>query len=250
MKTFLQLLKLLLSLSGILVAFFVATALHFPESEPENTPEGALIDTLCSTAIACLLILCRALCCFHKCHLSLLRRIGIGAAIFIAFLLITLLINSIKYYTSLSNEAQSLIISYVDLVIPTILIEISHFVLAISLLEFIIAQSPHTMKGILIGFYYVIRFGLAGVFAIIQKFFCKYVYSAMSCSEVSSYIVITIIALLSFIMYCIAACKYKLRERDEVINVHTFAEEYYGTQQEEDSLTISDNSNVDWSQDA
>ena len=34
-------------------------------------------------------------------------------------------------------------------------------------------------------------------------------------------------------MYCIVACKYKLRERDEVVNVHIFAEEYYGIQEDD-----------------
>ena len=46
-------------------------------------------------------------------------------------------------------------------------------------------------------------------------------------------------------MYCIVAYKYKLRERDEVVNVHIFAEEYYG-KQEDESVSDSDNSDVDW----
>ena len=44
--------------------------------------------------------------------------------------------------------------------ISKILSDISYVVLTVSLIEFIIAQSPHAMKGILIGFYYVIRFGV------------------------------------------------------------------------------------------
>ena len=35
---------------------------------------------------------------------------------------------------------------------------IAYIVLTVSLIEFIIAQSSHAMKGILIGIYYVIRF--------------------------------------------------------------------------------------------
>ena len=166
----------------------------------------------------------------------MLKRIGLGAALAITFLLSSLLINSITYS---SKDAQILIIiSYVNLVIPNILFYISHFMLAISLLEFIIAQSPHNMKGILIGFYYVLRHGLAGFFALVQKVFCTYIYGAVSCSEIVSYVVITIVALLSFIMYCIVAYKYKLRERDEVVNVHIFAEEYYGASLREDAQDI------------
>ena len=40
-------------------------------------------------------------------------------------------------------------------------------------------------------------------------------------------------------MFSIVACKYRLRERDEVVNVHIFAEECYGTR-EDDSNSYSD----------
>ena len=234
-RTFLQLLKLLLSLSGILVALLVANLLYIQELDYVNYSQTDLINALCSTATIGLLILFHAFCYSRKCHLSMLKRIGIGAAFAVAFLLSTLLINSIKHFI---KDAQN--ISYVNLVIPNILFGISHFVLAISLLEFIIAQSPHTMKGILIGFYYVVRYGIAGLFALIQKLFCTYVHTTVSCSEIVSNIVITIIALLSFIMYCIVAYKYKLRERDEVVNVHIFAEEYYGNHKEDSNTDYSD----------
>ena len=62
-----------------------------------------------------------------------------------------------------------------------------------------------------------------------------YLHSAVSCSGTVSYAVITAIALLSFIMFSVVACKYKLRERDEVVNIHIFAEEYYGTQRDDSS---------------
>ena len=83
------------------------------------------------------------------------------------------------------------------------------------------------MKGILIGIYYIIRFGVGGLLMLIQTFFCKYVHTGniMSCSGTIVNTVILVIAVLSFITYCFVAFKYKLRERDEVVNVHIFAEE-------------------------
>ena len=91
------------------------------------------------------------------------------------------------------------------------------------------------IKGILIGFYYVIRYGVGGIFELVQELICSHVdihttSLSINCSMLSN-IVITIIAVVSFIMYCVVACKYKLRERDEVVNVHIFAEEYYGTRE-------------------
>ena len=107
--------------------------------------------------------------------------------------------------------------------------DISYIVLTVSLLEFIIAQSPHSMKGILIGFFYAIRYGMAGLVALIQQLPCTHLHSAISCSGTVNYTVITFVALLSFIMFSVVSCKYRLRERDEVVSAHIFAEEYYGT---------------------
>ena len=95
------------------------------------------------------------------------------------------------------------------------------------------------MKEILIGIFYVIRYGIGGLLALIQQLPCTHFHSAISCNGIVSYVVITVIALVSCIAYSIVACKYRLRERDEVVNVHIFAEEYYGTR-EDDSNSYSE----------
>ena len=228
-KTFLQLFLLLLSLSGILVASSCVT-----DSVSESDNYSHLIALITTTATVGLLIFCRAVCCFNKCHLSMLRRIGIGAVLTVVHMLSVLVVNSIKSVH---------ITAYVNVILPNSLYNISYIVLTVSLIEFIIAQSPHTMKGMLIGFYYVIRFGVGGLLDLIQEVICPYVHTAklsISCCTLSN-IVITIITLVSFIMYSIVAWKYKLRERDEVVNVHIFAEEYYGAR--------DDDSNSDTDQD-
>ena len=224
-KTFLQLIKVLVSLAGILVTSYLVQIQSFTDSVCSYS-QVILIKALCLTATTGLLILCRAFYCFYKCLPSMLKRIGIGAILTTACALSILLIDTVKYVTK-SNTNEGDVIPYFIFVIPNVLFEISYIVLTVSLFEFIIAQSPHTMKGVLIGFYYVIRFGLAGLFVLIEKLPCSYFHSAMSCSGMVSYIVVTTVALLSLIMYTIVACRYKLRERDEVVNVHIFAEEYY-----------------------
>ena len=40
-------------------------------------------------------------------------------------------------------------------------------------------------------------------------------------------------------MFSIVTCKYKLRERDEVVSVHIFAKEYYGTREDDSSKDYS-----------
>jgi peptide/histidine transporter 3/4 len=229
-KTFLQLFKLLLSLVGIVVFSFSINTVT-------DAPKGHfLISALCHTASVCFLILARALFShFCKHYLSMLKRIGIGSVLTFACASYILLINCLEYTTSISGRY----VIYLNLVIPTVLFDISYIVLTVSFLEFIIAQSPHPMKGLLIGMFYVIRYGVGGLLAlVVQQLPCTYLHSAISCSGIVSYALITIFALVSGIVYSIVACKYRLRERDEVVNVHIFAEEYY--EKRDDSNTYSD----------
>jgi peptide/histidine transporter 3/4 len=115
------------------------------------------------------------------------------------------------------------------LLIPKIFEAASYIIFTISLFEFIIAQSPQTMKGILIGLFYTLRFGLVGLFLLVEYHaFGKYPTHGyvLNCA-IAHHLEITLIGLLSLFVYTIVAYKYKLRERDEVVNVHIFAEEYY-----------------------
>ena len=162
-----------------------------------------------------------------------MKQIGIGAALTIINALAILLIKAIDCASSVGKNR---IFLYVLFFSSNTLYQISYIVLTVALFEFIIAQSPHTMKGILIGFYYIlIRFGLAGLLALIEK----YALEKVPCSGMIRHIMIIIFALLSFIMFSIVACKYKLRERDEVVNVHIFAEEYYGTRENDSNTDYS-----------
>ena len=141
-KTFLQLLKLLFSLSGILVASGLSSATDHNVSESDgNLME--LIGNIRYTATIGLLILCHAIskCCFYKCYLSMLKQIGFGAALTIAYVVGILLINSIKYTTSVSVH----IASYANLILLSILDTISYFVLSVSLIEFIRLLNHHTL---------------------------------------------------------------------------------------------------------
>ena len=152
---------------------------------------------LCYTATVGLLTLSHIFLLFCKCHLSMLKWIGIGAVLTIVCVLSILLINCIectKYHIN--------IIAYLNLIIPNILFELSYIVLTVSLLEFFIAQSPHTMKGILIGFYYVIRYGVAGLLTLIERLSCTYIHSAMSCNKIVTYIILWSQSLLYWVSSC------------------------------------------------
>ena len=85
------------------------------------------------------------------------------------------------------------------------------------------------MKGVLIGFYYVLHFGLSGILILIEYLALeKYpVYNNSLSSGTVYYIITLTIAPVSMIAYILISRRYKLRERDEVINFHLFAEKKY-----------------------
>ena len=72
-------------------------------------------------------------------------------------------INVPCFFSQSNNGTSTLNLSPYLNIIPYTLYELSYLILSISLIEFIIAQSPHSMKGVLIGFYYVLRFGLGRI---------------------------------------------------------------------------------------
>ena len=102
-------------------------------------------------------------------------------------------------------------------------------------LEFICAQSPYNMRGMLIGVYY----GVRGVFAffsgiIILAFSMGYhrnpTFSKPTCGTLY-YSLTTFFAVLGLAVYYCVAKGYKKRQRDDsdtLINQHAFVEEYYG----------------------
>ena len=242
-KTFLHLIKLLISLSGVLYSLFSIKSslyysyLHFSHGISDSTRLD-LIKCLCNTVTVSLVIFFYYISPYIRRYLPcMLKRIGIGASIATICTLGLLLIDSIGHATNINvpcffptsnNGTSTLNLSPYLNIIPYILYELSYMILSISLIEFIIAQSPHSMKGVLIGFYYVLYFGLSGILLLVEFLvFKKYpVHNSLSSGTVY-YIITLFFALLSTIGYILTSRRYKLRERDEVINFHMFAEKYY-----------------------
>ena len=88
-------------------------------------------------------------------------------------------------------------------------------------IEFIVAQAPLRMQGILIGLF-------------TQFAGCSIVLSAtsMTINHWLVYTIKSVLALLSFLVFCITAKKYKYRERNEAtdVNERLIIAEYYERQ--------------------
>ena len=104
---------------------------------------------------------------------------------------------------------------------------LSRMLIYTGVFEFICSQSPHSMKGLIIGVFYAIR-GLYQVLAALLVLPYSYggTLKPLSC-EFYFYLVNTVIGLVAVLVYVWVAKRYRYRVRDELCNVRQYAEEYY-----------------------
>ena len=95
--------------------------------------------------------------------------------------------------------------------------------------EFIFSQTPHSMKGLLIGTLFATR-GIHQTLALGFTLLYHHLAHKYSCG-VYYYLASTLFGFLSVLVFVLVARKYRRRERDEVCNVHQYAEQYYSNVQ-------------------
>ena len=116
---------------------------------------------------------------------------------------------------------------------PSVLLGIGPLIVTTTTIEFISAQSPHSMKGLLVGVFYALQgfFQLLGYvtilpFSLTDSWIHKNTPSSISCGFI--YFLITcIIGLIGFIIFLVAAKIYKYRKRDDETFNQMKVEEIY-----------------------
>ena len=117
------------------------------------------------------------------------------------------------------------------LVILNFLNGISSPIVYITVLEFISAQSPHTMKGLLLGVFYAFRglsftLGCASIFPFADiKLWGDY-HGIFDCGFYY-YLSNSVLGVIGLVVFLIAAKWYRNRERDDLPYSHQYAEDYY-----------------------
>ena len=118
------------------------------------------------------------------------------------------------------------------LIAPSLFLGTGPLLITTTTLEFISAQSPHSMKGLLVGMFFAIQgvFQLIGITAILPVSLTQpwplTLPSVISCCSVYLGFVL-LIGLLGFILFIFAAKKYKYRERDDILFRQRDIEEVY-----------------------
>ena len=97
----------------------------------------------------------------------------------------------------------------------------------IAVLEFICSQSPYSMKGLLLGSFFSIRFLFQGIaFVSIVPFGTVWEIESLSCGS-GFYAMCIVIGLLEFVLFSCVSKRYKYRNVNEPANEYRYAEEYY-----------------------
>ena len=179
---------------------------------------------------------------------GMLKRMGLGMILILLSLVTSFALDIAEhmgndFHLCMFNDGDYLSYQYplnlpqqspLLLIVPLVLTSISHMLIYTAVFEFICSQSPHSMKGLLIGLLYAIK-GLDQLLGtiLVVPFVVGYIHhSYMSCGFYY-YLVNIVIGLIAVLTYTWVAKKYKYRERDEICEIHRYAEEYYSNPQQE-----------------
>ena len=175
---------------------------------------------------------------------GMFKRMGLGMVLLLISGLCTLVMGVANHNCpSESCTLTSFKISPHFLLFQFSLNAVSYLLIFIASYEFVCTQSPHSMKGLLIGTFFAIKgvfqllgvvlYSVIGVRRNVKHHFpiCIFVY----------YLINIVIALIGLIAFVLVARKYQYRERDEPDNIYRYAEEYYANAQDETSYGYDNN---------
>ena len=186
---------------------------------------------------------------------NILKRIGIGLCLITVSLLCSLLVDTIGHIlpggqnaTSVFNpgkltnkteifpdfyingtffvDAPSLQLSPHILIIQNFLVAVAYILIYGGVFEFICAQSPHSMKGVLIGAFFAVKglFQLIGVLGILLPFSF---WQDSPRAGLVYFLVNIVISVVGIVAFTVTARRYQYRQRDEIFNERKYIEEVY-----------------------
>ena len=150
---------------------------------------------------------------------SILRRIGAASFLVIVLGIVSLVVSVVSYY---NGTVDSVVWHDIILQVMSGLLTI---VLLSSAFEFVCAQSPYSMRTLVIGYSILLLISselLAVSLRLVFKRYCPDTY----CSIIHNSLAVAL-AVIGFLLHCILARWYKRRVRDDIYSPHRLVEEVY-----------------------
>ena len=187
---------------------------------------------------------------------GILKRMGLGMFFVILSLMVSFSMDTATHFSENCNSTICMFDLYYNIhhtstlninpaliLIQFTLSALSKMLVYTAVFEFICSQSPHSMKGLLIGLLYAIR-GLYLLLATLFMVLVAYVYPISTVHHVSCgfwyYLTNIVIGIVALLVYTCVAKRYRYRVRDELCNVHQYAEDYYSNQQYREEILHED----------
>ena len=147
--------------------------------------------------------------------------------------------DDITHSNLTNHDSNTLHIDTTILLIPNILNGIAYTFIKVAMFEFICAQSPHSMKGLLMGLFFALRglFELLGAVFVVPFSFGPWENlspTSPSCGFYY-YLLSMMFGFAGILSYVVTARRYTYRQRDEVSNERVYIEDYYAEQEMCDS---------------
>ena len=176
---------------------------------------------------------------------KMFTRLGIGIILSLFGVLTMIIIDMVGH--SMNNKSQCMFqitkqnytleyqplhMHWSVLIAPSVFFGIGPLLITTTSLEFISAQSPHSMKGLLVGVYFTIQgfFKLFGIVAVLPvsltQPWTQELPSVISCGSVYLFLIL-MTGLLGFALFIISAKRYNYRERDDINFYQRDIEEIY-----------------------
>ena len=201
---------------------------------------------------------------FYKYIPGVLKRLGFGMIFIVLSTLCTSVMDAYGHMHTHANATECFLTNNLEydyftnhittlnfnshiLIIQYSLNAVGYMFVYIAVYEFMCSQSPHAMKGLVIGTFFAIKgvFQLLGVILTYLPFAFRWntALTFPSCGFVY-YLINTIIALIGIVVYTCVARQYQYRQRDEPDNIYRYAEEYYANAQDEPNYDYDDYDNL------
>ena len=172
---------------------------------------------------------------FHNCIPSLTKRAGTGFVLYLIGTLLNLTLDTIGHlhsnnthcmFDTYSESANTLPIPLYWLLLSDIVFGIGAAIALATIIEFVMAQSPHSMRGVMMSVFLIMFFFATAINYGLQLLFGHFSNATPSCGFYY-YLVLSILIMLSLVLFTIAVKQYKLRERERHVNIQAIAEEHY-----------------------
>ena len=226
-KTFFRYVPLLVCIFGLTAIITVRPSLNVP-SNVDNKGRTSFTCLLNNGSIAYLSIVIALIAykvvfskCCYKYVPSMRKRIGLGLCLLLPYMTV-LVAMDIQNYNTDDNNCTLTAIMYSDTSVNYVLTSVSEIIgiiggaiVILASVELTVAQSPGHMRGLMVGMWY----GTIGVFILLS--YAIYLPHRLIHSHCALYyhVTVSVCILVTISVYGVLAKNYKLRVRNQVVNI-------------------------------